>query len=158
MSDESEFGRGVVVCLAKFSEHLFNRQAVTVMNEIRFSEMSGDDKYVEESEARTHPRGDAAQRIAGRMYSGMLGHLTGNPVSEALEMWANGASDHFYDLDRDRAPQPLCELADLTLEMGHGFTGKTWTPEHWMRIHDLWRESCLSLDRTLGNNPDWGRW
>lgn len=156
--EPSEFGRGVVVCLAKFTEHLANRQAVSVANEIRYRRMTDEEKATEVREAEQHPRGDAAQRIASRLYSGILASLTRDAVSESLERWANGASDHFYDLDRERAPTPLCELADLTLDMGHGFRGQTWTEGDWTRIHDLWRAACLAVDEKLGAAPDWGKW
>lgn len=103
----SEFGSGIVVCLAKFSEHL------------------GMQRYR-------------------------------NSVD--LELWMNGASDHFYDLDRQRAPKSLIQLADLTLEIGHGFTGKNYTEKDYQQILKLWKKSCIAIDKKLNTNPDWGRW
>ena len=156
---KSEFGRGVVICLAKFSEHLFNPSAVTVMNEIQGARLSPQQREIEQAEARQYPHGDAAQQIASRMYSGFLGDLVTDPISQALERWANGASDHFYDLNADLAPAPLKELAELTLSMGHGFTGRRWSEADWDRIHDLWEAACLALDQRFGvKDPDWGEW
>jgi hypothetical protein len=156
MSEPSEFGRGVVVCLAKFSEHLWNPAAVTVRNEIHAAAMTDAERTRQDAEARAHPTGDAAQRLASRLYSRVLDKEPDAAISQALEMWANGASDHFYELDRDRAPAALRELAELTLTMGHGFSGRRWTAKDWDRIHELWQASCLALDRQLGLKPDWG--
>lgn len=111
----SEFGAGIIVCLAKFSEHLHH----DIIN-----------KYQKDFDN----------------------------FSSNLELIMNGASDHFYDLDRDRSPQSLLELADLSLAIGHGFTGKTWTEADLKRIRFLWQRSCEELDIKLGTNPDWGAW
>lgn len=126
MTEESssEFGAGIVVCLAKFSEHLWNGQDPSMNKDIV-------DIWVSEDE--------------------------GAAYSRAVELWANGASDHFYDLD-EKAPAPLKELASLTLKMGHGFTGQKWTKADMDRVRELWRESCLAVDRMLEVEPDWGQW
>lgn len=107
----SEFGSGVVICLAKFSEHL--------------------------SHIRKYDKLDFTDR---------------------LELTMNAASDHFYDLDRDKAPESLCKLADKALEIGHGFTGKTYLQKDFEEIYDLWRRSCEELDDMLGVKGDWGEW
>jgi hypothetical protein len=125
----SEYGAGIVVCLAKFTEHLWTREPGSA------GELS------DLSRAIMRP-GDTKAKL----------------YSHEVERWANGASDHFYDLD-ERAPEPLKELASLTLRMGHGFTGETWTADDMGRVRALWKESCLAVDEMLGiEDPDWGRW
>src|ERR1044072_4426996 len=105
------------------------------------------------------PYGDAADKLRRvHMYDiSLKSHGTKEKVvSSYIELWANAASDHFYDLDRNLARPPLCELADLTLKMGHGFTDTVWTVEDMDRVRELWKESCLALDLRLGTIPDWG--
>ncbi len=156
----SDFGAGVVVCLAKFSEHLHEHGPYSE-NVIReYARWDDDARERAEAEALRFPRGDAVQKLR-RMAAMEVGAKYGgrdSAISRAIQMWMNGASDHFYDLDRDRAPAPLIELADLTLDIGHGFTGATWTIATVDRVRDLWRQSCLAVDRALGTEPDWGEW
>lgn len=135
----SEFGSGIAVCLAKFSEHLWNRtdpgmnpQDDRLKWSIDFERKYRPDESEEQHEARAH--------------------------SELLHLWANAASDHFYDLDRDKAPAPLVELADLTLEIGHGFGDRIWTSSDYRRIRELWKQSCLALDEMLGVAAEWGEY
>lgn len=156
--EKSEFGAGVVVCLAKFSEHLWNDHVDRIRDAERWSKMDADAKARERGEAAAYPSGDAAKRMmnvemAEHVYDG-----ADKAISRLIEMWMNGASDHFYDLDREKAPPTLIELADLTLRIGHGFTGETWTMDHFQEIRDLWRRACLEVDALLNVKADWGEW
>lgn len=119
---KSEFGRGVVVCLAKFSEHMSDDMARAV-----------------------------TEAIAGKPTLPIS-------LSSTIELWANGASDHFYELDRKMAGPRLIQLADLMLRIGHGFTGEKWGPPTWRQIHTLWQEACLEVDTKLGVDAEWGTW
>lgn len=158
----SEFGSGLVVCLAKFSEHLMRHgpyDEQMVREYVDWLKTSESAKNAVRAEAELHPRGDSAQRL-GRIDVLEILARHGDPaaaISRAIHLWMNGASDHFLDLD-ERAPEPLRELAALTLRIGHGFTGETWTIETVDRIRELWKESCLALDEMLGIESDWGEW
>lgn len=155
----SEFGKGVIICLAKFSEHLWNRWAENIIYTIRWQNMTDEERQNIHKEMEIHPHGDASRHYG--MIIAMEGSRFDNrdAVSSAMELWANGASDHFYDLERDLCPPSLVELADLTLTMGHGFTGQKWTEEDWKKIQKLWEDACYELDLQLGvENPDWGNY
>lgn len=158
----SEFGAGVVVCLAKFSEHLWGGPAFserTLHAYVRWQEATPERRAAWQQEAARYPTGDAAEFMRQIGVAKVSEVVRGTPervISHVIEMWMNGASDHFYDLDRERAPQPLVELADLTLTIGHGFTGQTWTMEHVEWIRELWKDSCMALDQLLGTHPEWG--
>lgn len=159
---KSEFGSGVVVCLVKFSEHLaggshsFGERMIRTLDSWR--ELSEDQQTKEKQQARDKPLGDAAD-LMRTLDIAMMGRRTpSEAISYTMELWMNAASDHFYDLDRERAPQPLIELADLTLKIGHGFTGQTWTIADLDRIRELWQASSEALDKALGATPDWGEW
>lgn len=76
-------------------------------------------------------------------------------------MWASGAGDHFFDLDEERAPQPLKDLAELVIRMRNTHLGSNWTWQKGQdmdRVRELWRESCVALDRALGTVPNWGEY
>lgn len=152
-AEPSEFGRGLVVCLVKFSEHLSSKWAQAVAAHIYWQELDDEHRAKALAEARKFPVGDMAQRLSLLK----IGEWSEHPLSECLRMWANGASDHFYELDAS-ASKPLKELAALTLRMGHGFDGTVWTVEDWQRMWKLWQEATLELDRRLGITPDWGQW
>jgi hypothetical protein len=138
---DSEFGRGVVVCLAKFSEHLANEHARAITSGITWQKMSPERQ----------------RRWRAESGRGHIRRVESIGLSKMIEMWANGASDHFFGLS-DQAPGPLQELAAFTLLVGHGFQEEEWTAGTWKRILELWKESCLAVDRQLGVEPDWGQW
>jgi hypothetical protein len=142
--EESEFGAGLVVCLAKFSEHLEGERPRALA---LFAQ------WIKDGQPTPMPQECRSMDIALKVRGTVEAAL-----SSEIEMWMNAASDHFYDLDRERAPESLLELADLTLEIGHGFTGKMWDETHLTRIRELWKHSCLELDRKLKTKPDWGTW
>jgi hypothetical protein len=159
MSDEpSEFGKGIVVCLAKFSEHLSEHGPYSERMIMEYARWTPEEKAYCEKELRQYPHGDAAQKLARMTLFEMMERLERSKqevISHAIEMWMNAASDHFYDLD-ERAPKPLKELADLALRIGHGFTGEIWTVQTIQTVRELWQQSCLAVDRMLGIEPDWG--
>ena len=152
-ASRSEFGAGIVVCLAKFSEHLSNDWARRIARFQWWSELDDAQRDRKRVEATKYPRGDIARWLLDVEIGNIMEGL-----SHLIELWANGASDHFYELD-DRAPAPLKELAAFTLKIGHGFSGEEWTWDDWQTIWRLWEESCLAVDRQLGvEEPDWGEW
>lgn len=165
MSEDSrsEFGAGLVVCLAKFSEHLwggggaYTEEIIHDFN--RYVEMPERRRDKEREEAAQYPSGSSAAFLRNVDIAGLGEGMTPErTLSHLVEIWLNGASDHFYELDRELAPDPLVQLADLTLEAGHGFTDKVWGMDTVQKIRDLWRDSCLELDEKLGAEPDWGNW
>jgi hypothetical protein len=155
---DSEFGAGLVVCLVKFSEHIWSWQEDGYRNALLWSRMNENQRAAALEDAARKPAGDNARRFGHieRMIE-IYGTIE-KYISSSLESWANAASDHFYDIDRGRAPKPLIELADLMLTMGHGFTGQIWTEKDYNKAMDLWRESAMELDRRLGTKPNWGNY
>jgi hypothetical protein len=155
----SEYGAGVVICLVKFSEHLRDPMHERVMAAGRWKCMDSRAREKALAEAARHPHGDSARHYAliPRMIE--IYDDEDRYLSSTIEVWANAASDHFGDLDYEKAPQSLCDLASLMLRMGHGFTGQRWTWDDYERVRDLWKQACLDVDRRLGvARPDWGEW
>ena len=93
--------------------------------------------------------------------------------SHAVEMWANGASDHFYELItgpqvKKGQRQVAKALASVVLECGHGFTRHNWTRGMalaWIATAKAMLiavgnpetlEEAMDIDRLLGLRPDKG--
>jgi hypothetical protein len=95
---------------------------------------------------------------------------------ESLDVvvWANGASDHLYDLiTGSRVPAAqrarAQALAAAALRCGHGFTDETWTigqARGWLaEADDLLAlvggpatiEEAMEVDRRLGLRPELGK-
>jgi hypothetical protein len=148
---QSEFGAGLVVCLVKFSEHLNDRHYQRIWDYVQWlknpqgrSPQAFDEEWWYRDSGRN--RGDNPQEYA---------------LHQTIHMWANAAADHFYDLDEDRAPVPLRELASLMMELRNDHltdTPRLFTLADLDRVRELWRESCLALDEALGTKPNWGEW
>lgn len=153
--DGSEFGAGIVVCLAKFSEHLHEHGPFSERAIREFARWTPEERRRCQAEARRYPRGDSAAKLRRMDVADRAGRSREESLSHMIHMWLNAASDHFYDLD-DRAPAPLRELAALTLSIGHGFEDELYGIDVVDRIRDLWRASCEAIDRELGVEPDWG--
>lgn len=170
---QSEFGAGLVVCLAKFSEHLWHDRERDIYTYARWMKKTDAEQLREAQEAEKYPHGDSAERLRvirhfkhdeeGFYCYPTLARGCSTPqeyaISQAIAMWANAAGDHFFDLDTERAPEPLRELADLMIRMRNThLTGepRPWTVDDLDRVRELWRDSCIALDQMLGSVPNWG--
>ena len=127
--EESEFGKGLVLCLVKFAEHRWRWQ---------------EDKA-----------------LWKKMQKDNSGHFS---ESHAVEMHMNGASDHLYEIEvpeawkKKKIGKLVKKLQDKGLEMGHGFTGKTWTEEDITEVYKLTQEIAMLIDKELGLKPQKGTW
>lgn len=125
------------------------------------------------------PRIDDDAALNARMREREPGLFT---ESGAAERWANGASDHLYDLVRPRRGVTASEwrrakaLQDRALDVGHGFRRDSGaTPEEMHRLCDEARalvdaaadradlpgltfEDVWALDVALGLTPIRGEW
>jgi hypothetical protein len=156
---ESEFGAGIVVCLAKFAEHLGrNEWNARVYNTKRWIDMSESERDSKRREIKQSPHGDAARDYGLLIATERIEIDPVTHMSSAIEMWANGASDHFYDLDRDKAPESLCKLADIALAMGHGYERHDWSYDEYLDLLEIYKQACIDVDKMLGVEPDWGQY
>jgi hypothetical protein len=150
---QSQFGAGVVVCLAKFSEHLWTeaeRRATELVLLL--------DGKITRDRLSTQAAADLSRAEGGYPFCQPGQDPLTAAAEDAVHMWASGAGDHFFDLDEDRAPQPLKDLADLVIRMRNTHLDSGWTLADggFERVRELWQESCMALDRMLGTTPNWG--
>ena len=129
MKDNSEFGKGLVLCLVKFAEHRYQWK---------------EQRELWEEMRQKNPN----------LFS----------TSDAVESHFNAASDHLYEIEvpkewqKTKIGKMVKELRSYGLEMGHGFTGKSWTEEDVDRAYSMCQEIALLIDRKLGLKPEKGTW
>jgi len=135
----SEFGKGLVICLVKFASH-FERSDWTNPLLGNFSER---DK---------------------RMLKEVYNNNKEEYISFKIEIWANGASDHLYEIEVPEGKEwnsirkKVEELRNIGLTIGNGFTGKKWKKEDFFKLQDLTYEIALMIDKKLGLKPKIGKW
>lgn len=148
----SDFGRGYATCLRQFVNHSTRlSEQVTLWREMRVKESETPD---------------------------------GRPLfddASAVESWANGASDHLYELVKPRRGVPIIEwrrakaTADRAINIGHGFEPSSKSnPAEAMALLDAAASCLIDLERRgyavqtldqamdtdtrLGLKPDAGTW
>lgn len=83
--------------------------------------------------------------------------------SSCIEVWANGASDHLYEIEippewkNTEIGTKVSELKNLGLEMGHGFKCKH-TKKDVDKLFNLTQKIAILIDKKLGLEPDIGSW
>ena len=129
--EESEFGKGLVICLVKFAEHIERDDIMKISHEI-FDETS--------------------KRMCEQVYKGDKAKY----ISHTIEMWANGASDHLYKIEVPKGKEwneirkLVKELQQKGLEIRHGFTNKIWTAKDACELQNLTRKIAILIDKKLG--------
>ena len=178
MAEKSEFGRGLAICLVKFAEHFENDMARWIgYTDLFYRVLNGDRRKLRKYGADVQ-RG---VEIFDKVYLKTTGSVE-KGLSHLIELWANGASDHLYEIEvpkwcgtrwalkrgRLGIPYPTRERTELWrllgklrskgLRMGHGFTGEVHTYADFTELRELNRKIALELDKKMGLKPDLGKW
>lgn len=169
--EKSEFGKGLVVCLAKFSEHFAEKSLRNIYFYKRCSEKSEEDQQKIRSE---NPPGNLDYgRDLNKGFDFWMSKMVpihGSikaTISSDITLWANGASDHLYEIEVpggktwDKIRAIVIELKDKGLDMGHGrglMGGKRYTLLDVTELQNLTMKLLLLIDKKLGLKPDWGKW
>ena len=127
--EESEFGKGLVICLVKFAEH--RRQWY-------------EQKKLNEDMRKKYPGLFSESDAVEMHFNGASDHLY---EIEVPEKWKES------ELGRK-----VKELQDFGLEIGHGFTEKNWTEDDVTKAYTLCQEIALLIDEELGLEPQIGQW
>jgi len=127
---ESEFGKGLVICLVKFAEHRWRWQE----QKRHYEEMrqKSPDLFNESGAVEMH-------------FNGASDHLY---EIEVPKEWK-----------RKKLGKKIKELQDFGLEMGHGFNHeKVWEESDVTKAYDMCQEIALLIDKELGLKPLIGAW
>jgi hypothetical protein len=126
---ESEFGKGLVICLVKFAEHRWrwyeqkrSYEEMSIKNPELFSESDAVELH----------------------FNGASDHLYEIEVPKAWEDTSIGIK--------------VKELQDFGLQIGHGFTHRNWTESDVNKAYELCQEIALLIDEKLGLKPLKGSW
>jgi len=128
---ETEYGRGLIICLVKFAEHAedwFKRRETYADMRVRH-----DNAVWSESSA------------IERFFKGASDHLR---EIEVPQKWK-----------KTKLAEKVSELQDFALMIARGFTAREHSPEDITKAYDLCEEIALMLDRMLGvPDADIGKW
>jgi hypothetical protein len=159
VEEESEFGRGLVINLVKFAEHFFNREAQELTAVKTWYELGKKEKKLFLSSrppSYLNYGSDMRQRVQRFLESVVVTkHGVEHGIADIIETWANGASDHLYDMTfpsdcKDKTLfSKVSKLRAKGLEIGHGFTGKQWTSADINELETLTEEIAIEVDRKI---------
>ena len=127
--NESEFGKGLIICLVKFAEHRARWQ-------------NDKDIYMELHKA--NPELFDESFAVERHFNAASDHLY---EIEVPDKWSG----------TDIA-QRVKELQGFGLEIGHNFTPKKWTKNDVEKAYKLCQEIAILIDKKIGLNPEIGQW
>src|SRR5262245_53725904 len=131
----SEFGKGFVYNLNLFAQHFENSLAASV-GRFKFLMNKTEEERKKIMEPNPEPKYNYGKDMdfAILMWQKFI-PIHGTPektLSHQIEIWANGASDHLYELEvpekwkKTKIGKLAKKIQERGLSMGHGFTGRTW--------------------------------
>jgi hypothetical protein len=154
---ESDFGAGFVYPLGLFIKHFDGHFAMLVENYIEFLNMPIDkhDKFLKDN--------PEIEIYAGSSKNFHDDYEHG--LSRVIEMWANAASDHLYEmkllsgkLKDSKLADMIIDLTDTAITMGHGFTNKMWTYKDYTNVKKLAFDILFETDKFMGAGPIRAKW
>jgi len=165
---KSEFGRGLVVNLIKFSEHFHNPMSQKMRSvKLYLSQTAeGREQMISDNPPSNFDYGTDVRnsiksflaceyKVYGSFEAG---------VSSLITLWANGATDHLYEIRTPKGKEwseirkLVKELQTKGLDMGHGFKDKLYELKDVSELQELTKRICILIDRKIGLKPDWGEW
>lgn len=165
----SEFGKGLVVCLAKLSEHFMDELGDFWIYDKWIKETKENQKLMLSSNPPSNLDYGKPHMENLRFFVEKIVPIYGSPERALsrghITLWANGASDHLYEIEvpKGRSWEAIRklvkELQHKGLEMGHGFRNeKIYTMKDVDELKDLTRKIALMIDRKLGLKVELGKW
>ncbi len=150
----------MTICLVKFAEHFENKFADQIKDVHFWKNRLNED--VERLKDYDRSVSDSVRMFREIYYK--VSREAGEPEVQAfnsafsriIELWANGATDHLYDMkvpeewEDTIIAEKVAELKSLGLSIGHGFTGRIWTFEDFLKLFRLTHEIALEVDRRIG--------
>ena len=164
----SEFGKGLVYCLALWTSHL-NNEFATNLGKIHFlAKQTKKDRDIIISPNPPPNKNygkDMEYAIFWWQKLRPIYLTTEEAFSSQIELWANGASDHLYEmyvpkrLKGTELDKKVEELKHMGLSMGHGFAkDKVWTYDDFVHLNKLTGEIAKLIDKELGVDVIKAQW
>ena len=172
----SEFGRGLVVCLVKFRGHFENEMFSRAMFCARTVKNKSKKvmKEMAEGTADSSNTYDRSLMDYWNFFYSMANLSSGGDFEKQIHrefaMFMNGASDHMYEIKVPKTwegsdiENKILKVQKISLDMGHGIrgmlgTGKKITADEIDKLRDLTDEIILEVDKKLGiKDADFGQW
>lgn len=147
----TEFGSGIVVPLVKFSEHISDKSARWVGLAIRWINAAP----LEREKIMEDPGHDWSLILVLDENAASSEQM----LDDLIVQWAYPASDHLFNIDREKAPESMGELIELMMELRMpSVDGSLRGEDEWLRMLSLWSTVAMDIDEMLGARPDWGEW
>ena len=133
MSEQSEFGKGFVLCLVKFAEHfmydLYDRESP--QNKIDSLKIWGSEERL------------ISSRIA----------LWANGASDHLYEIEAPAGEEW-----DGVRENIATLKKMGLAIGHGYNDRIYTIQDRIKLMEVTEKIALETDNILGVKSEIGKW
>ena len=168
--EKSEFGKGLVICLVKFTNHFSNDLAKTIKDLILY-QSANETKRKEMLQLNPPVESNYGKNFHDRIrfYILQMMPIHNNNLEELISheitLWANGATDHLYEIevpegkDWNKIRTKVKELQDKGLTMGHSFNNKKiYTFKDMEELQELTLQIALLIDKKIGLMPDRGEW
>ncbi len=151
--EKGKFCRGLIVSLIKFCQHFINKYFKKEKSEF------GKGLVVCLVKFHQHFSPEYLKEIY--IYKGVFSshYGEGKALSWGIHLWANGASDHLYEIETPggkewgEVRQKVKELQDSGLEMGHGMASYTkniiYTLKDVERLRELTEEILMAVNNKL---------
>ena len=166
--NDSEFGKGLTVNLIKFYEHFSNDYFRRMKNvQFYYSKTEEERELIISDDPPPNYNYGFQLKSDINLFLGIEMKVHKNydkAMSSMITSWANGASDHLYEIEIPKEKgwskirALVNELARKGLEIGHGFTEEIYKFEDILELEKLVRKISLMIDEKLGLKPDWGQW
>jgi len=164
----SDFGKGFLYCLALFTTHFTNGQMENIKSFKFVIDMNPKDRELAMSDNPPSRLKYGKDMDYAFFQWKEIMPIYGNamkPLSSSITLWANGASDHLYELECPKKykgtviEKKVKELQDLGLEMGHGYKlNKIYTMKDVEKLQTLTADIFKAVDKDLGVKVIEAKW
>jgi len=163
---ESEFGRGLVYNLVLFANHFSNEQARKIqrIHFVMSKPKKERDKILVPTPDSSHDYGWNSEMILWYKKLVPIFGSAKKALSHEIEMWANGATDHLYEIEVPKKFEDtnIAELVKILkekgLKIGHGFADTIWKHEDFLELIELTKTIAIEIDKKIGVDVVKGRW
>ncbi|MCD6434663.1 MAG: hypothetical protein J7L14_03550 [Candidatus Diapherotrites archaeon] len=158
MNEESEFGKGLTICLIKFAEHL-NDSLSRQIRDVAFwhDELKENDEKLRQYDRRVQEN----VKVFKKVYLETRKNYE-EAISDLIKLWASGASDHLYEIEVPKCfKNTLVEDAIKALQkkaINMRSMNALLSLKDIDKLWDLTYKIALEIDKELGLKPQIGKW